>query len=177
MWNNVLVKNRMSTAPEAPWQQHGTSVITWKGYTVSEFARNIVVVDLAGRAGPAGTGPLRWPHYKGGPVLMTIACAKQFHVAPNSTCGDRPLDNFVQTTIDSNVYFNVSDAGELAIRGDGFVGLSFQQWQRRGHDQHGVVADPLFVGASVGDYRLHPSSPALARGFVPLDMTDVGPDW
>lgn len=93
VWNNVFVKNAMNAAPVAPWQQHSTSIITWKGYTASEFMRNVVYVDLAGI----------WPQYKGGPLLMTEACSKQFHVSPNASCGDRPLDNFVPAAIDYNV--------------------------------------------------------------------------
>eukprot|EP01052_Picozoa_sp_SAG31_P030297 SAG31_NODE_3096_length_4680_cov_1.703995_2_plen_79_part_00 len=55
--------------------------------------RNVVYVDLAGT----------WSQYKGGPLLMTEACSKQFHVPPNASCGDRPLENFAPAVIDYNV--------------------------------------------------------------------------
>ena len=29
--NNILVKNRMNTGNDAPWQLHTTPIITWKG--------------------------------------------------------------------------------------------------------------------------------------------------
>ena len=41
-------------------------------------------------------------------------------------------------------------------------------WQAAGWDRHGSIADPLFVGAELGDFRLRPTSPALKAGFVPL---------
>jgi hypothetical protein len=52
---------------------------------------------------------------------------------------------------------------------------SLTVWQTSGLDAHSVVADPGFVDAENGDFQLQPNSPALALGFVPIDMSDVGP--
>lgn len=52
---------------------------------------------------------------------------------------------------------------------------SLTVWQTSGLDAHSVVADPGFVDAENGDFQLKPNSPALALGFVPIDMSDVGP--
>jgi hypothetical protein len=56
------------------------------------------------------------------------------------------------------------------------------QWQEKGaghglggQDKHSVVADPEFVNAMQNDFGLKPSSPALKMGFVPIDLTQVGP--
>ena len=38
-----------------------------------------------------------------------------------------------------------------------------------------MVADPLFVDAAHDDYRLQPGSPALASGFQPLPVDQMGP--
>ncbi|HZG75324.1 MAG TPA: Ig-like domain-containing protein, partial [Paenibacillus sp.] len=42
------------------------------------------------------------------------------------------------------------------------------------HDQYTVTSDPLFVQPAEHDYRLRSNSPALARGFQPIDFAGVG---
>jgi len=42
------------------------------------------------------------------------------------------------------------------------------------YDTHSIVADPLFVDADNGDYRLRPESPALKLGFRPIDISRIG---
>ncbi len=37
-----------------------------------------------------------------------------------------------------------------------------------------VIADPKFVDARAGDFRLQPDSPALKLGFQPIDVTQAG---
>ena len=108
--------------------------------------------------------------------------ATQFKVPANATCGASPLDNFNGGSWDSNVYYNVSDAEESALRERGFCGFSLLQWQTRGHGARSVVADPGFVdggraGLGGGDFQLRAGGPAQARGFVQWEYTAVGPDW
>ena len=79
-------------------------------------------------------------------------------------------------TADNNCYFNT--AGEpLKFAGD----MSWEDWQKAGFDQHGIVADPKFVNARAHDFRLQPDSPAIALGFKPIDISAVGltgpADW
>jgi len=47
-------------------------------------------------------------------------------------------------------------------------------WQEMGLDAHSVVADPRFVDAANGDYRLQPDSPALKLGFQPIPVDQIG---
>ena len=56
-----------------------------------------------------------------------------------------------------------------------FGGLSLGAWRKLGRDRHSVVADPLFENARRRKFGLRPKSPALAIGFVPFDLSDVGP--
>ena len=71
-------------------------------------------------------------------------------------------------TMDYNVYWNASGSPVT------FQGASLSAWQARGLDQHSVVADPLFVNPSAYDFRLKPTSPALALGFKPIRMEGFG---
>ena len=40
----------------------------------------------------------------------------------------------------------------------------WEAWQQAGGDVHSIVADPMFVVAKHGDFRLKPDSPALKQG-------------
>ena len=51
----------------------------------------------------------------------------------------------------------------------------WEAWQKAGADTHSVVADPLFVDAEHGDYRLRSESPALKLGFEPIPQEQIGP--
>ena len=58
---------------------------------------------------------------------------------------------------------------------------SFEQWQNEGHEEGSIVADPAFQNAAGRDFRLKPTSLALALGFQPFDFTLAGaygqPAW
>ena len=51
----------------------------------------------------------------------------------------------------------------------------WEAWQQAGGDVHSIVADPLFVDAENGDFRLKPESPALKLGFEPIPFEKIGP--
>jgi hypothetical protein len=53
--------------------------------------------------------------------------------------------------------------------------FNLADWQAMGFDRYSVVADPLMVDPTHGDFTLAANSPALAIGFVPFDLSDVGP--
>jgi hypothetical protein len=83
------------------------------------------------------------------------------------TPGHRAIDRW-----DENVYFN----GEEPLRFVMGSELSLEDWRKAtGFDEHSIVADPLFVDPEHDDYRLRPDSPALKLGFVPIDMSRIGP--
>ncbi len=74
-------------------------------------------------------------------------------------------DRFV---MDYNCYW---DAGTGDVH---FQGQSLDEWQARGHDQHSIIADPLFVDPENYDFRLQPDSPVFELGFEPIDPEPVG---
>jgi parallel beta-helix repeat protein len=74
-----------------------------------------------------------------------------------------------QFRMDYNLYYDVR-GGELRL-----AGKSWQEWQASGQDVHSRNADPLFVNAAGGDFRLREGSPALELGFKPIDLSRVGP--
>lgn len=79
--------------------------------------------------------------------------------------------------MDRNIYWDASHPdGDLS-----FAGATFAEWQARGHDLNSLIADPQFVDPANHDFRLRPTSPALALGFVPIDQAAIGlygdPAW
>jgi parallel beta-helix repeat protein len=72
-------------------------------------------------------------------------------------------------TMDYNIYWNASG------RPVTFAGASFEEWQKRGHDLHSLIADPKFVDAKRFDFRLRPDSPAFGLGIKSVDTSKVGP--
>jgi len=53
--------------------------------------------------------------------------------------------------------------------------LSVEQMQALGYDRHSRVADPHAANLAARDFTLAPDSPAFALGFIPIDLSDVGP--
>jgi len=68
----------------------------------------------------------------------------------------------------SNLYWN---AAGLPVK---FCDKSWAQWQFSGQDAGSIIADPRFVNAAQGDYRLQPGSPAALIGFQPFDFRQAG---
>ncbi|HZG55637.1 right-handed parallel beta-helix repeat-containing protein [Paenibacillus sp.] len=73
---------------------------------------------------------------------------------------------------DGNVFYHPS--GEYHFSGYPVNDLAEWKSLYAEHDQYTVTADPLFVDPANHDYRLKPNSPALARGFEPIDLASVG---
>jgi hypothetical protein len=74
-----------------------------------------------------------------------------------------------------NCYFNA--AGEKVD----FVGRSLKEWQRAGHENGSIIADPRFSNPKAGDFRLPPDSPVFELGFEQFDPFQAGvrggPAW
>lgn len=72
---------------------------------------------------------------------------------------------------DHNVYFQTAGA---EFRVMGVPGNSFAKWQEMGFDTHSVMAAPLFVEPTNGDFRLQPDSPAFGLGFQLIPVERIG---
>jgi hypothetical protein len=76
-------------------------------------------------------------------------------------------DNF---RMDFNLYWNAA-GHEIRFPGN----LTFAEWQeKRNQDRHSLIADPEFIDAGGGDFRLKEGSPALKLGFEPFDYSKAG---
>jgi len=71
---------------------------------------------------------------------------------------------------DHNLYF-LATGQEPEVRGIG----SLSDWKKLGFDQHSLAADPMFVDAQSGDFRLRPESPAFRLGFRLVPIDEIGP--
>ncbi len=69
--------------------------------------------------------------------------------------------------LDHNLYWN---DGKPVL----FEKKSLEEWQKLGHDQNSLIADPLFVDAAQFNFALKPDSPAAKIGFVPFDVSTDG---
>jgi len=88
-----------------------------------------------------------------------------------------PLKGPIMQEIDYNLFFN--DVGQFQAtvwsRGSKTaVRQTLDQWREKGFDKHSVYADPMFVDAGKGDYRVKPDSPALSLGFKNFDVSSAG---
>ena len=54
--------------------------------------------------------------------------------------------------MDYSIYYDASG------RRVTFAGASFEDWKKRGHDEHSLIADPLFANAKKFDFKLKPNS-------------------
>lgn len=69
----------------------------------------------------------------------------------------------------NNIYFHLRDV-PLDFAGD-----SFDQWRQRGQDKGSIVLDPGFKDPLGDDFQFRKTTSAARIGFVPWDITDVGP--
>lgn len=70
--------------------------------------------------------------------------------------------------LDNNLYWDVS-GGPVE-----FGPYSLEQWRNKGQDHRSIVADPLFLNPTEGDFRLADNSPAYKIGFKQIDMNGIG---
>ncbi|EDQ92847.1 uncharacterized protein MONBRDRAFT_4912 [Monosiga brevicollis MX1] len=80
---------------------------------------------------------------------------------------------FENMTFDNNTYYKLDHSSVVFPEK-----RNLTQWRQHGQDMHSIIADPLFTNPNLDDFsHLRPASPALARGFQPINISLVGPDW
>ncbi len=82
--------------------------------------------------------------------------------------GHSGWDNGVKVLLRSNLYWRVEG------RPFDFKGKSWEAWRAAGNDEGSVIADPLFVDPTNGDFHLRPGSPVGKIGFVPFEPGEAG---
>ncbi len=55
-----------------------------------------------------------------------------------------------------------------------FFGAPLEEWQKRGHDVHSIVADPGFINPAAGDFRFKDPAIPARIGFKPFDVSQAG---
>ncbi len=91
-----------------------------------------------------------------------------FYYNPSQPEGRQTQSTF---DMDWNLYYNPNVPLDKMV----FNGMNFADWQKTGKDRRSRYEDPLFVNAQEFDFRLKADSPALKLGFVPIDLSAVGP--
>lgn len=127
----------------------------------NRFVNNIFAFPMKEGASAAG----RWrvePH-------LSIAVSNNVFVWKSGRMAfDGPL-TAADLSFDRNVWWSPDGLSETA-----FSNGSFANWQKLGLDAHSVCADPQFVDLAHDDFRLKPTSPAIALGFRPWDYGEAG---
>ena len=74
---------------------------------------------------------------------------------------------------DLNLFYSLKGKPYFEIRGKKFT---LKQWQKKfGRDMHSIAENPKFRNLEKRDFRLAADSPALKLGFIPIDVSKVGP--
>jgi len=141
-----------------------------------------------------GDGILTWPSWKhmglfpvGNRVVRNICCQTEargwlFQLSA-ATDADATIEAWAERVVgasDYNLFWRPSD-GEYPLwlhimpDYDPTKTTALAQWNMMGFDENSETADPLFVDPDAEDYRLRPASPALALGFAPIRVEEIGP--
>ncbi len=182
--NNVFVSNG---ARPLNMYTHQFSIQTWdrngfvggrRGMYANEY-HGLVDKDPAWKKFPAlAQDPATDEVFSSdGTMIMGVRLVNNIFHYPDQGWSGHAMNvtrlNMETNTINRNVYWNKH--GKWSTWMNGWSNsLSWDKWQATGADADSVVADPLFVDAKNGDYRLKSESPALKLGFVQLPYDKMG---
>jgi hypothetical protein len=69
-----------------------------------------------------------------------------------------------------------SDTADV-VQGGAKSMLTVDEWQAKGYDRFSVFKDPLFKDPKNGDFTLSDDSSVKDIGFIPIDLSTVGPRY
>ena len=75
---------------------------------------------------------------------------------------------------DFNVFFHPGGSYKIQSSPGEFTWEEWQAFEGRRFDRNSVIADPLFEDVDARNLSLRPESPALVRGFVNIDQSQIG---
>ncbi|MFH1237792.1 MAG: right-handed parallel beta-helix repeat-containing protein [Candidatus Aenigmatarchaeota archaeon] len=68
---------------------------------------------------------------------------------------------------DNNLYFSTTSSYSIL---NGSNKITYEKWKSTGLDANSVIANPLFIDYTNGNFRLQPNSPAYGLGFKEFDV-------
>ena len=109
---------------------------------------------------------------------LSATLEKNIIVTNGKPIYDLKRDHLSHKTVKSNgnLLWELADGDQISVSlGEGKTWTPEQVGQFFGLDTESVTADPGFADPENGDFTLPENSPALDIGFVPFDLSDVGP--
>ena len=166
-WPAIYKRLRDNRAPGSPYLERYPEIAEIadsrpEAMTGVRFQRNIVYYTKAGTAWLRGKRASSWGG-EGRQLLYTLRIDRQDF---DPAAFDRNCI-YVEPGLDLRIAFHPIP--------DPSAKLSWDEWRKTGADAHSILADPLFVDPASHDYRLQPDSPALALGFQPIPVEQIGP--
>ncbi|MCX6309375.1 MAG: right-handed parallel beta-helix repeat-containing protein [Bacteroidia bacterium] len=151
IYNNVVFK-------------FGTSGIGILSKGRNQIFNNIVALPPAKvDRGLIALDPINAKGLKGSKIMHNILLANQ--ASQPFICESKIKLEIGIVDIFENLYYNTSNPT---------AGEEYLKWaQANGYEKASLQADPLFLNAEMGDFRLSPNSPALQLGFKPFTL-DAG---
>ena len=150
------------------WRCGGAGIgIVPKG--ANEVVGNIIVANHYDKQEHWAYISLMDPHATQAVLRRNIICAAAAdHMAylPDAAPDGRPVPKLHECNLDYNLYWNTADAN--------WGRRHLEAAQAKGIELHSLATDPQFVDPARGDFRLKPTSPALALGFEQIDQGKIG---
>jgi hypothetical protein len=142
--------------------------ITTKG--INEISNNIIACGASERTRRGyislEVGPLFGSKVKNNILYATRAAHALYYQGPRIH-GEGPLPLLRDCEADSNLYWCLEDPTRCRKH--------LEVERQFGIEQKSLVADPLFVDPTKGDFRLQPDSPARRLGFRDIEFRLIGP--
>ncbi len=151
-------------------------------YDVNGYALQISMVGMGtdnlvrNNVFAASAGPLFriWHHEK----KLTTTLERNIFCSTGTDMYEVGRDHLAQKNLHAsgNLFYSTASDDPTMVTVNDSTKWDLEQIQKFfGIEEGSIVADPEFVDFENRDFTLKESSPALAMGFEPIDLSDVGP--